>query len=476
VIVAVAVCGFRLFPTKDVTVLTNGSTVQVATTFDPRGEGLEAAGVDLLPGDIVRFSGGGRHTSLAVQRAQPVRIEADGVITDVRTQAASVEGALADAGITLQPEDRVYLDGHLTTPRGPLAASVAASRQAFVPVSERDSSGALPVSVNIVRARPVTLVVDTMRVDVKSSAPTVQSLLADLGMTVREGDLVQPALETPLSAGMTVRLAKGRTVTVVIDSKEQSLYTLARTVGDVFRLLGVTIGPEDTLSVPTEAFVTNGMTVNLGRTLEADEDVLETIEPPLRYETDPTLPLGQTRTIQGATGQKKTRYHVVYKGGLEQSRVALAAPEVLVQPVATRIIQGTKGNLLPQPPAVSVSNPAPASTGPTAADAGGGVITTKPGRTVTVWATWYNESHGGKYPGEPGYGVTASGRILEKGVCAVDRSFIKLGTYFYVPGYGTCVAGDTGGGIIGAHIDLGFPETWGDPGWGARYVDIIIYD
>ncbi len=473
VIVAVAVCGFRLFPNKDVTVLNNGSTFQVAATFDPRAEGLEAAGIALLPGDIVRFSGGGKHSSLAIQRAQPVRIEADGIVTEVRTQAASVEGALADAGISLQPEDRVYLDGHLTTRRGPLAASVAASRQAFVPASQRNSSGAPPVSVNIVRARPLTLVVDTMRVEVRSSAPSVQSFLADLGLTVREGDLVQPALDAPLSAGMTVRLAKGRTLTVVIDGKEQSLYTLARTVGEVFRLLNVPIGPEDELSSSLDSHVSNGMTLSLGRTIELNEDVVATIEPPYRYETDSSLPVGQTRTIQGATGQKKTKFHVVYKGGIEQSRVALTAPEILVQPVPTRIIQGTKGNLTPKP-SVSTVNPAP--SGSTAADTGGGVITTSPGRTVTVWATWYNESHGGKYPGDPAYGVTASGRILEKGICAVDRNFIKLGTYFYVPGYGSCLAGDTGGGINGAHIDLGYPETWGDPGWGAKYVEITIFD
>jgi len=51
-----------------------------------------------------------------------------------------------------------------------------------------------------------------------------------------------------------------------------------------------------------------------------------------------------------------------------------------------------------------------------------------------------------------------------------------MGTKFYVPDYGMCVAADTGGAIKGAIIDLGFPETVGDPGWGRRVVDIYIVD
>jgi 3D (Asp-Asp-Asp) domain-containing protein len=93
---------------------------------------------------------------------------------------------------------------------------------------------------------------------------------------------------------------------------------------------------------------------------------------------------------------------------------------------------------------------------------------------MSVFATWYNASHGAWAKDSPHYGMTATGIIVDWGVCAVDPTVIPLGTKFYVPGYGMCLAADTGGLIKGQHIDLGFPEAIGDPGWGARTVDIYI--
>ncbi len=482
VIVAVAVCGFRLFPNTDVTVLSNGETYQVSATFDPRSEGLGAADISLQPGDVVRYSGGDKYASLAIEHAQAVRIEADGLITEVRTHAETIEGALADAGISLEPEDRVYLDHHLATARGPLAASVAASSRAFVPISTDATSSAKldnPVSVSIVRARELTFVVDGMPVDVRSSAPNVQSFLADMGMTVREGDLVQPALDTELSSGMTVRLANAKTVTVVIDGKVQILYTQAKTVADIFYLLGVGVGPDDVLSSPMETPVVTSMTVSLGRTIVTDEDVLAPVEPGVRYEQDPDLPAGQVRTIPGVAGQSKTKFRITYKGGVEQERVAIASPEIVLTPVPTRVLQGTKGNVVPRPVAVAAPAPTQAPAPPPAqavvpppADSVGAAG----GRKVSVVATWYNESHGGKDPGDHGYGITYSGRQLTYGMCATDPNYIPLGSTLYVPGYGNCIAADIGGGIRGWHIDLAFPEANGIPDWGVRNVEITILD
>ncbi len=460
-----AVCAFRVFPNRDVTVLSDGQTYQVAATFDARSQALSSANIE--PGDVVRYSEANSHSSIAVERAQPVQIEADGVITSMRTQATTIEGALAEAGVPLQPGDRIYLDGRLTTGRGPLAASVAASRKFIIENPNAAGSAQPTVQVAIVRARPITLVVDEMRVDSRSSAPTVQAFLAELGLIVREGDLVQPALDAPLSAGVTVNLKKGRTVSVIIDGKEQSVYTLAPTVADLFRVLGVTLGPEDVISLDPATPVTNHLSVTLGRTIITDEEVIEPISPPVQYEQDSSMAFGTARTIPGAAGEQKVMYRVTYKAGQVVSREALPGGEIVVQPVPTRIIQGTKGGSKP-PVAVTAPTAPPASAASTAP--------TSSGRTVTVWATWYNESHGGKDPGDWGYGITKSGKRLDYGICATDPNYIPLGTWFYVPGYGNCLAADIGGGIRGWHIDLGFPEAYGDPGWGAKYAEITIFD
>jgi 3D (Asp-Asp-Asp) domain-containing protein len=58
-------------------------------------------------------------------------------------------------------------------------------------------------------------------------------------------------------------------------------------------------------------------------------------------------------------------------------------------------------------------------------------------------------------------------------MAAVDPKVIPLGTSLYVPGYGKALAADTGGLIIGKHIDLAFEEHQVIPdlyGWGEVYI------
>jgi len=85
-----------------------------------------------------------------------------------------------------------------------------------------------------------------------------------------------------------------------------------------------------------------------------------------------------------------------------------------------------------------------------------------------VYATWYNASSSGRPNTDPHYGITATGVPVTKGIVAVDPNVIPLGTRLYIPGYGFAVAGDTGGGIVGDMIDLGYPDGVapdGPTGW-----------
>ncbi len=88
-------------------------------------------------------------------------------------------------------------------------------------------------------------------------------------------------------------------------------------------------------------------------------------------------------------------------------------------------------------------------------------------RKLRVFATSYDPNCSGCNL------ITASGLRAGYGVIAVDPGFIPLGSKVYVPGYGQAIAGDTGGSIKGAKIDLGFNSTktgW----WSSRYTDIYI--
>lgn len=458
VVALLAVVGFRAFPQQEVTVLSNGQAYRVSATFDAESEGLAAADITLNPGDRVLSDTGGKHSSVAVQRARSVAIQMDGHDVSLQTQATTVGGALADAGFDLHPGDAVYLDGQLTTERGPLVAGTFVARpvgSALVGVSARTS---YTTQISVVRAVPVTVVIDTLPVVTTSTAKDVSGLLADLGMTVREGDLVRPGLLAPVTAGMTVRLAKARTITVRIDGKDQQLYTQVPTVDDVVRVLGLQLRADDTLSLPGKTAIQNGMSLIISRTIVSEQDETSPVRPPTVYETDSSLAAGEVRIIPGVEGESVSRYRGTYRDGQLQGDKVLLSTTVTQNPVPTRHIEGTK----------STSGSHPILTAPG--------YTGTYSRKMTVDSTWYNARGGDKMPGDPGYGITFSGAVLNIGICAVDPTVIPLGTRFYVDGYGPCVAADTGGLIKGHKIDLGYPDSAGNPGWGHHLVDIYILD
>jgi 3D (Asp-Asp-Asp) domain-containing protein len=84
------------------------------------------------------------------------------------------------------------------------------------------------------------------------------------------------------------------------------------------------------------------------------------------------------------------------------------------------------------------------------------------GTTITMMVTSYND-----------VGSTASGYASGLGICAVDPRVVPWGTYFTVPGYGTCFAGDIGTWIQNDTVDVWLPGDQAN-GWGVQHRTITV--
>ncbi len=284
------------------------------------------------------------------------------------------------------------------------------------------------------------------------SGNTLREGLAHLGIFPKASDLLQPQVDTPLRDGLHAYLQESLPVVVYADGGIASAYTLRPTVGQALADLGIGLGEKDSVHPSLESLVVGPTTVKVVRIAEelvTEEEVVEYAV--LRQSSDELEINTQAVAQEGEDGLLQRTISVSYEDGREVGR-NLVKEWMEKDPTPRVILSGTKVIWR------TVDTP-------------GGPIRYR--EAVRMLATSYDASHGGKSPGNPAYGITYTGMLAGRGVVAVDPRVIPLYTRLYIPGYGLAVAGDTGGGVIGNQIDLGFEE--GATGlWSVRYVDVYI--
>lgn len=324
---------------------------------------------------------------------------------------------------------------------------------------------------------------DGLKFEASATASTIGEALAAIGVHVDDGDIVQPPLDSPLKAGAHIHVQHFDRVEVAADGDLRSIYTRSRTVGAVLAEAGITVESLDKLSHSPEAAVTNGMRVTVTRVAQETVEESEPIPYETVYVTDAGLNPDERRVEPGSEGTLHREVLIVYENGVEVSRSVVREwvdPEpknevVSIGPErpAPVYVEATPAAAATEQQVVSIAVENRAAPASVAEAESGAESEPECSRTLTVYATWYNAASSGKPKSSPGYGITATGVPVTKGIVAVDPKVIPLGTRMYVPGYGYAVAADTGGAIKGNIIDLGYPD--GVPvDWRSRYVDVCI--
>jgi uncharacterized protein YabE (DUF348 family) len=173
---------------KTVTIDVDGKIMTVATMRSSVEDVLADQGLHPASGDLVKpaaSSGLGDGETITFHRLKTVVLNVDGTPREIKTNAVTVEQALAQQNL------------------GGPTVDVEASRTAPLPVDGAAVSVILPKPVTVVDAKKVSKPV--------VAAKTVGDLLADLGAPLSGDDIVTPAADTPVSADMKIAVTRIRT-------------------------------------------------------------------------------------------------------------------------------------------------------------------------------------------------------------------------------------------------------------------------
>ena len=334
---------------------------------------------------------------------------------------------LNEVGITLNPKDRLLLNGLLISPD-----------QSITHQSVPSESQAYPATLQIRRARSITLVTPDDQRQIESSAFTVDEALQEETYWLHAGDKVEPALNSPISDGMTITITPTRELTVSVDGGVVKINSTAQTVGEALAEAGIPlIGLDYSLPPGNEPIPSDGQI----RVVRVNESVL-LAQKPIPFENEfqasADVPLDQTQILQpGESGLTVQRIRIRYEDGKEILRQS--EDETLVRPPKTRLLgYGTK---------IEIKT----------AEVDG--VQIEYWRAVQMYATSYSPCRSGVdrcYPG------TSSGQALRKGMVGLRQSWYlsMQGQQLYIPGYGFSSVADVCGGCVGKPwIDLGYSDN-----------------
>ena len=302
-----------------------------------------------------------------------------------------------------------------------------------LPASERAAEGALVFR----RAFPLRVTENGSPVSFSSSAPTLGEALAENGINLTLGDRISPPLETPLDSPLEVTLERARPLTILAGDVEHSTLAAGPTVGDALAQSGYSLqGLDYSLPSPESPLPADGK-IRLVRVRE-ETPIRQTFLPySVKYIEDPNTELDkQSIVTAGQQGIQAERERVRLEEGKEIAR-SVEAKWTVQDPVPEQRGYGTKIQIR------TLDTP----NGPV-----------EYWRAVNVYATSYSPCRSGV---DRCLNGTSSGMPVSQGTIGVTRAWYSwmVGQKLYVPGYGTGVIGDVGGGFPGKYwIDLAYTD------------------
>lgn len=335
--------------------------------------------------------------------ASRVTLFVDGQVRQIAAGDLVPAHMLTNEAIAFSPADRVLMNGMPVSLDQPLQPQAR-------------------LTLQLRRAVPITLIAPQGQITVNTAAFTVGEALREAGVNLFVSDRVEPPVETLIVNGMTVTITPGREIIVSAGNQSVRVRSSAAMVGQVLAEAGIPLLGLDTATPSeNEALPTNGQ-IRIVRVTESINSAYKII--PYKTElivTTELQPPAQDVLDAGEVGISLNRTRIRYENGVEVSR--MVESESVIRPPRTRVARSS------------------------------------------FWAAkeMYATSYSPCRSGTDGchYG-TSSGIPVTHGVVGMIRDwYLALkGTRVYIPGYGTGVVADVGGGFPDgrAWIDLGYSD------------------
>ncbi len=414
-------------------VIVDGDDIVVRGQYATVAELLESVGVITRPEDVIWPSLNvqpPKGEAISVQHASSVRLSVNGRSQDVWTHQTNLGSFLAENKVELHRNALISVD------------------DAVIPISDL-ALAEVGDTVQVSNRIDIVIHDGPNEVAHNTGAATVGQALAEVDMEVYSTDQVEPPLGSWLRPDLEISIERALPVTVKLEGRELDTRTKKSTVADVLAEAGVGLIGTDAAWPPIDKEMNNRETIEILRNAAAYQVTESPLAFSSRLQPLESLQIDQRSLVTAGSLGVTSQLRRTEPNNTESLSQTLIGEWVSLPPVDEIIGYGTN---------VTVKT----------LDTPDGPLSYW--RVVRMRVTAYTAADAGRSPSHPSYGITASGRPAGYGIVAIDPKVVPFRSQVYVPGYGIGFAGDTGGGVKGRWIDLGYDEgeivTWNG------YVDV----
>ena len=199
-----------------------------------------------------------------------------------------------------------------------------------------------PRGVLGVETAPLTVSVDGLAANVRTSSETVADALRGLGLATGAGDRLSSPVESSVVPGQRLALDRGLPVTLIDGGQEVASRSVRGTVADLLAAAGIALGPLDLVDRPLGDSLSPGDVVRVTRITDLQATILEDVPFAVRLQPDPNLERArQVVVTAGEPGRVENTYLIHVVDGREVRRELLASQQVAA-PVAEIRRVGTR--------------------------------------------------------------------------------------------------------------------------------------